>query len=195
MRPVNQRPIGPAPDPAPPHGPRVLRRAGLLLTVFALGACGGEPPEELGGFRLGLSQSELMAQAYDREGFVCRLVASRPKVTFCSGPAELGMVEAMARGDSTVRVTLEIGRDAEDPARAVREFVDPFGDPAWRDRPYPPTSDPPEGYHTLWVSGDSTRAIALLCHGEALGPPCNARLMRTTPAAIEAKRDSLLNIR
>lgn len=170
-------------------------RSLALLASAALAGCGGEPPEELAGFRLGMTQAELMDDAYGREGFVCRLVASRPKLTFCSGPTELGEVEAMARGDSTVRITLEVGRDAADPGEVIRELVDPFGSPAWRDRPYPPTSDPPEGYHTLWITGDSTRAIALLCRGEALGPPCNARLMRTTPAGIEAKLDSLLNIR
>lgn len=197
MRPAStahqRSPAGPAAT-----APRPTRRRptlGLLLAGLAL-ACGGEPPEELGGFRLDMTQSEVMELAYDRQGFVCRLVASRPKQTVCSGPSELGRLEAAVLGDSgSVRITVEIARDAEDPAAAVREFVDRFGEPAWRDRPYPPTSDPPEGYHTLWVSGDSTRAIALLCRGEALGPPCNARLTRSSPVAIEAKLDSLLNIR
>ena len=170
-------------------------RALLGLLVVGLVACGGEPPEELAGFTLTMTQQEVMGEAYSRPEYVCRLVASRPKVTFCSGPTDQGMVEVMVRGDSTARITLEVGRQAEDPAEAVERFARPFGRPAWRDRPYPPTADPPEGYHTFWVDADSTRAIAMICGGEALAPPCNARLMRITPAGVEAKLDSLLNIR
>lgn len=204
MRPATERSGPPAHDPAattvPLHpmgsGSHHLRHMGLLLAALAVGACGGEPPEELGGFRLDMTQAQVMDLAYDRQGFVCRLVASRPKQTVCSGPSELGRLEAAVVGDSgTVRITVEIGRETEDPAAAVRDFVDPFGEPAWRDRPYPPTADPPEGYHTLWLDADSTRAVAMICRGEALGPPCNARLMTTTPAGIRAKLDSLLNIR
>jgi hypothetical protein len=166
-----------------------------LAVLVTLAGCGGEPPEALQGFRLGMLQTELMAEANSRPGFVCRLVASRPKATFCAGPTDQGRIEAMARGDSTVRITLELAREAEDPARAVRDFTKGFGRPAWRDRPYPPASDPPEGYHTYWVDADSTRGIALLCRGPELEPPCNARLGRTSPAGVQAKLDSLMNIR
>lgn len=168
--------------------------AALLVTVFA-SACGGEPPEGLGGFRIGMSQSEAMDTAYAREGFTCRLLASVPKQTLCSGPTDQGSVEALVRGDTTVRVTLEVARTADDPVAATRRFARPFGDPAWRDRPYPPTAEPPEGYHTLWVNEDSTRSIAMICRGPELGPPCNARLATTTPAGVEARLDSLLGIR
>lgn len=167
----------------------------VLLAGLAVGACGGEPPEGLGGFRLGMTQSEVMDTAYARPEFVCRLVASRPKVTLCSGPTEQGMVEALVRGDSAVQITLEVAREAEDPAGATRRFARPFGDPAWFDRPYPPTSSPPEGYHTFWLNEDSTRGIAMICRGRDLEPPCNARLTTTSPAGVEAKLDSLLNIR
>lgn len=178
-----------------PRAGASLRRLGLVLVILGLAGCGGEPPEGLGPFRLGMTQSELMDTAYNRAEYVCRLVASRPKVTFCSGPTEHGTVEAMARGDSTVRVTLEVARTADDPAEATRAFAKPFGTPAWRDRPYPPLSDPPEGYHTFWIDRDSTRGIAMTCRGEELGPPCNARLTVMSPAAVRAKLDSLMNIR
>ena len=169
----------------------------VLVAVVALGAaaCGGEPPEELGGFTLTMSQSEVMDEAYSRPDYVCRLVASRPKVTFCSGPTDQGMLEVTVRGDSARRITLEVARNADDPADATQRFARPFGTPAWRDRPYPPTAVPPEGYHTFWVDRDSTRGLAMICRGEELGPPCNARLMRTSPAGVQAKLDSLLNIR
>lgn len=179
---------------------RALRKGGrvplpVLLALVGLGACGGEPPEALGPFRLGMTQSEVMDTAYSRPEFVCRLVASRPKMTLCSGPTEQGRVEALVRGDSAVQVTLEVARHADDPARATRRFARRFGDPAWFDRPYPPTSDPPDGYHTFWLNEDSTRGIAMICRGKELGPPCNARLTTTSPAGVEAKLDSLLNIR
>ncbi|MFW5947670.1 MAG: hypothetical protein ACOCUW_04180, partial [Gemmatimonadota bacterium] len=136
----------------------------LLLGAAALAGCGGEPPEGLAGFRLGMTQPELLAEADARMGFTCRARATRPPQTACAGPAEEGQVEAVVRGDSVVRITLELARDAADPsaaADAVRRFVRGFGDPAWRDRPYPPPSgprpsDPPEGYHTFWVDVDST---------------------------------------
>ena len=190
-------------DPRPPdrasqrlsdHPGRRGLLAALLIGVMGIG-CGGEPPEALGGFRIGMSQSEAMDTAYAREGFTCRLLASVPKQTLCSGPTDQGMVEALVRGDSTVRVTLEVARSAEDPVAATRRFARSFGDPAWRDRPYPPTADPPEGYHTLWVDRDTTRSIAMICRGPELAPPCNARLATTSPAGLEARLDSLLGIR
>ncbi len=143
-----------------------------------------------------MSQTQVMAEANARPGFTCRLQASRPKLTACAGPTDQGRVEAVVVGDSgRVRITLELAREAEDPARATRDFAKPLGSPAWRDRPYPPLSDPPEGYHTYWVDQDSTRGVSMICRGEELGPPCNARLATITPAGVEAKLDSLMNIR
>lgn len=167
----------------------------VLLVGLVVGACGGEPPEGLGGFLLGMTQSEVMEEAYSRDEFVCRLVASRPKLTLCAGPTGEGMLEVLVRGDSAVQITLEVGREAEDPTQATRRFAGPFGDPAWFDRPYPPASQPPESYHTFWLNEDSTRGIAMMCRGKDLEPPCNARLTTTSPARVEAKLDSLLNIR
>lgn len=187
-------PIPGNPRTLPRHGAS-LRGPSLVLVLAVLTGCGGEPPEGLGPFRLGMSQSEFMDTAYNRAEYVCRLVASRPKVTFCSGPTGHGTVEAMARGDSTVRITLEVARSATDPVEATRAFAQPFGKPAWRDRPYPPLSDPPEGYHTFWVDDDSTRGVAMICRGEELEPPCNARLTVTSPTGVQAKLDSLMNIR
>lgn len=168
-----------------------------MATLLVLGACGGgEPPEALAGFRLDMSQAQVMAEANRRPGFVCRLQASRPKLTSCAGPTDQGRAEAVVRGDSAdMFITLELARGARDPDRAVRELSDPFGTPAWKDRPFPPLTDPPEAYHTYWVDRDSTRGIALICDGPDLGPPCNARLSTTTPAGVQAKLDTLMGIR
>ncbi len=169
----------------------------VLAAALTLGACGGgEPPEQLAGFRLDMSQRQLMAEANSRPGFTCRLTASRPKMTSCAGPTAQGRVEAVVVGDSAdVAITLELARAAEDPRRAIREFVDPLGRPAWRDRPFPPLVDPPEAFHTFWVDPDSTRGIALICDDQELTPPCNARLAPITPAGVQAKLDTLMGIR
>ena len=180
--------------PVPPGKSAALA---VLAAALTLGACGGgEPPEQLAGFRLDMSQRQLMAEANSRTGFTCRLTASRPKLTSCAGTTAEGRVEAVVTGDSAdMAITLELARAASEPRRAVREFVEPFGRPAWRDRPFPPLVDPPEAYHTFWVDRDSTRGIALICDGEDLTPPCNARLARITPAGVQAKLDTLMGIR
>lgn len=77
----------------------------------------------------------------------------------------------------------------------MRRFVRRFGAPAWRDRPHAMPSDTTPVYHTLWLDRDSTRALAMMCVGERLVPPCVAELARTSPAAVEAKLDTLLRIR
>lgn len=169
----------------------ILAAAALFLT-----GCGGEPPETLAGFSLGLTQGELMEAARTRGGFGCRLRATRPKLTLCEGPSEEGVVRVLARGDSVESIALRLAPGAdEEPRRVIRRFVKPFGEPAWRDRPVPPRAVTPEGYHTFWIDGDSARAIALSCAGTDLEPPCTAELTETTPAGVRAKLDTLLGIR
>lgn len=165
--------------------------AGALL---ALGGCGGEPPETLGGFGLDLTQQEVMDAAAARGGFNCRLRATYPAEAVCEGPAEEGVVTIHVRGDSVVRVALRLEPADEEPGGHVGRFVDPFGDPAWRDRPHPPRSSPPEGYHTQWLDRDSVRGLALVCAGPGLQPPCAAELAETSPAGVRARLDTLLGI-
>lgn len=172
------RPVGPA-----------------ALAVVILGACGGEPPEGLGGFDLELTQSQVMEEAGGRDGFTCRLRATRPKVTICGGPTAEGPVEVWVQGDSTARITLRKEGTGEEGRRAVRGMAGDFGEPAWRDRPYPPQSQPPESYHTLWVDEDTTRSVALICRGTGLEPPCSVELKPTSPTQLLAQLDTLLGIR
>jgi hypothetical protein len=166
--------------------------AALLL---ALAGCGGEPPETLGGFELGLTHGQVMEAARARGGFSCRVRASRPPVTICTGPAEEGEVTAVVRDDSVVSIALRLDPAGPDGGRTIRRFVEPFGDPGWRDRPQPPASPTPESFHTLWLDEDSIRALALSCAERELGPPCTAELYETTPAGVQATLDSLLRIR
>ena len=144
--------------------------------------------------RLGLTQQEVLDAVRARGGFNCRLRASRPKLTVCEGPAQGGTLTVVVEGDSVVRLGLRLDAGGEDPGRAVRRFVKPFGDAAWRDRPQPPRASPPEGYHTLWLDEDSTLGIALVCAGAGLEPPCTAELAETSPARVQARLDSLLGI-
>lgn len=174
-----------------------------MLAVLLLAGCGGEPPSELAGFELGRTQGEVLEEAERRGGFDCRLRGTRPRVAICEGPAEEGWIGVTVRNDSVARLVLRLSgsegadepRSDDDARRAVRRFVRGFGEPAWRDRPVPPRSDPPEGYHTLWLPEDSSRALALVCAAEELGPPCTATLTPSSPAAVEAKLDTLLGIR
>ena len=158
----------------------------LLGSAIILAAgCGGGPPEQMGGFELGLTQEEVLERARERGGFGCRIRSSRPPRTVCEGLGEGGTVIVTVAGDSVVEVALRLdGRP-----------MAPSGAPAWRDRPVPPRVLPPEGYHTLWVDRDSTRALALVCAGERLAPPCVATLRPATPAGIQAQLDTLLGIR
>lgn len=174
----------------------LLSAGGLLVVTLVVTGCGGEPPETLGGFQLGQTQQEVLADARARGGFSCRLQATYPTLASCEGPAEEGVVAVLVRGDSLVRVTLRLdpGED-DDPVRSMRRFVASFGEPAWRDRPQPPRSSPPEGYHTLWVDDDSIRGLALVCAGPGLEPPCTAQLAETSPAGVHAQLDALMGIR
>lgn len=176
----------------PTRRPPAGSAASLLLL---LAACGGEPPETLGGFALGITQDEMLEQARARGDFGCRLRASRPPLATCEGPTEEGTVTAVARDGAVVRITLRLEWPGEGrPDRAVRRFADPFGEPAWRDRPLPPRSPTVEAYHTLWLDADSTRSVALECRGPDLAPPCAAELRATSPASVRARRDTLLGI-
>lgn len=168
-----------------------------VVVLASAAACGGEPPRSLAGFELGQTQEQVLEAARSRGGFDCRLRSSRPPLAVCEGPTEQGTVTVLVRGDSVVSVRLRIEPgDADDrPRAAIRRFVRPFGDPAWRDRPYPPRSLPPDRFHTQWIDGDSLRSLALICAHEDLGPPCTAELTATRPAAVEARRDTLLGIR
>ena len=167
------------------------------IGLTGLPGCGGEPPEEMGGFSLHLSQQELLRTARQRPGFGCVLRATRPPVTFCRGPDEQGYVTATARGDSVsdIALRLEPAGRADEPDPMVRELVDPVGEPAWRDRPMPPRAAEADSFHTLWLTDDSTRALALVCARPELGAPCTARLSRTSPAEVLGLLDSLLGIR
>lgn len=180
--------------------PRTVRSGGvrpllLALTIAALTACGGEPPETLGGFALGQTQQEVLSLARERGGYQCHVRATRPARAVCEGPAEAGRVTVEVVGDEVVGLLLRLEPDDEAPADAVGRFVRPFGNAAWRDRPVPPRASPPEGYHTLWLDPDSSRSLALVCAGRGLGPPCTAELRQTSPAGVEARLDSLLGIR
>ena len=168
----------------------------LATATLVLAGCGGEPPEELGGFTLGLTQQELLDAARTRGGFGCRLRATRPKQAICNGPAEEGEVQVTARGDSVESIALRLDPGADErPERVIRRFVKPFGEPAWRDRPLPPRAPTPESYHTFWIDADSIRALGMACAGPGLQPPCTAELTETTPAGVQAKLDTLLGIR
>jgi hypothetical protein len=170
-------------------------RAGAASLLLVIAACGGEPPETLGGFALGVSQDEMLEQARAAGSFSCRIRSSRPPLAVCEGPAEGGTVTVVASGGTVVRIDLRLEWPGEDdPARAIRRFADPFGEPAWRDRPLPPRSPAVESYHTLWLDADSTRSVALECGGPDLTPPCTAELRSTTPASVQARRDTLLGI-
>lgn len=167
----------------------------LVLGLLLLTGCADAPPDTLGGFRLGMTRDEVMEAVRSRGGFSCRLRGSRPPLTACEGGAEEGRVAVLVRGDSLVSVELQLAPAGDRPRRRVRRFADPFGEPAWRDRPYPGGPAPVDGYHTLWLDQDTSRAVAVVCAGEALAPPCTARLTGTSPRQVEAQLDSLLGIR
>lgn len=164
-----------------------------MAAVAALAGCDGEPPEEVGGFVLGMAQTDVMAEAGSR-GFVCHLQATRPKVTTCSGNTSQGALEVLVLGERTVKITLQPNTGPGESGE-MRDYSDPFGTAAWHDRPYPPQSEPPERFHTLWLDQDTTRAIALICDGRELEPPCTVELTTTSPSRILAKLDTLLGIR
>ncbi len=166
-----------------------------MLLMAPVAACGGAPPEGLGGFELGMSQAQVMERSQRRGGFTCTLIGTRPKVTSCAGPTEGGPIEVLVRGDSAVRIILRKDVPDKHPARSMRRFARGFGKPAWSDRPWPLRPRPTERFNTVWLDRDTTRAIALTCRGRRLEPPCTAELNATTPARLQARLDSLLGIR
>jgi hypothetical protein len=167
----------------------------LALALAApLAACGGGPPRELAGFALGMSQEQVMAQARRTGGFTCHLHGTRPRLTTCQGHTPDGEVQVIVQENMTVAISLVREPSGRNPRRQMRRFVKGFGDPAWRERPYPSRFDTVQGYHTLWVNSDSTRSLALVCAGRRTEPPCRAMLEVTTPGDVHASLDSLLGI-
>lgn len=171
------------------------RRALAPILAAALVGCGGGPPRSMDGFSLGMSREEVLAEVRSRGGFTCSIRGTRPSLTLCEGPTSDGSVRVVVRQDSVVEVTVRTEPPARSPQRAMQRLARRFGEPAWRERPYPPRPARPEGYHSLWLSRDSTRSVAMLCQGERLTPPCTIELAATSPASIQAKLDSLLQIR
>jgi hypothetical protein len=179
-------------------GVRQARRRGRLSGVVALGValvmagCGGSPPRELAGFALGESQEEVLARARPG-GFTCHLRGTVPRVTACDGDTDEGHARVVVRNDATVFISLDLDPGGRNPQRVMRRYVRRFGTPAWTERPYPPAEA--DRFHTLWLDRDSTRALAMICSGRGLAPPCTAELTRTTPRQVQTRLDSILNIR
>jgi hypothetical protein len=169
---------------------------GLPLTLaLALVACRDSPPTELAGFRLSMSQEQVVLETRRRGDAACHLTGTRPPVAICEGRRAGDEFRVVVVGDTTASIRAPVPARGRRPHRDVGRFVRRFGEPAWRDRPYHPPSEPTPGFHTLWLTRDTTRSLAMICASRALGPPCAAELARTSPAAIEAKLDSILNIR
>jgi hypothetical protein len=171
-----------------------LANAFWLALAVGVAGCGGSPPTQLVGLRLGMSQEALMTEVRERGGFTCRLTGSRPRLTTCEGPTPDGHVRVVVRDDEVIWIQLRMDPTGPRPERTVRRLVRRLDDPAWRERPHfmPPDSAP--AYHTLWVDRDSTRFLSLLCADRRLAPPCYAELARTSPVAVEAKLDTLMGI-
>lgn len=175
-------------------GIRAVAGVGTALLVAGLAACGGSPPEELGGFALGMSQAQVVEAARAAGSFTCRMRGTRPRITTCEGPTPEGTVRVLVRDDVARVITLRRDPEGRDPQRQMRRSVRGFGDAAWRERPYPGRERPVEGYQTLWLNEDSTRALATVCAGTGLRPPCVLELATTSPAGVLAKLDTLLGI-
>jgi hypothetical protein len=170
------------------------RLAAALSVALILTGCGGGPPRDLAGFTLGMSQDQAMARVRSIGGFTCHVRGTIPRLTSCEGATSEGVVKVVIRDDVTVGVSLRTEPAGRNPRRKMRRFVKGFGDPAWRERPYPTRFDPLEGYHTFWLDRDSTRSIAMVCAGQKLEPPCTAELALTSPAAVHSTLDALLGI-
>lgn len=169
--------------------------AAVPWLAVGLAGCGGDPPKELGGFSLGMSQEQVLEESRRQGGSTCHLKGTRPRLTVCQGSEPGREFRVVVLDDAIASIRLEMEPAGRRPQRAIRRFVRRFGDPVWRERPYPPSLDVAPGYHTLWVNGDSTRSLAMICAGRRLVPPCSAELARTTRSTVEAKLDTLLGIR
>ncbi len=159
-----------------------------------LAGCGGGPPRSVDGFKLGMTREQVLSEARSRGGFTCNVLGTRPALTVCEGPARDGSVRVVVEQDAAVEVTLRTDPRVRNPRRAMQRFARRFGEPAWRERPYPPSPATPDGYHTLWLNRDSTRSVAMLCRDRQLTPPCAIELAATSPAAVHTTLDSLLHI-
>jgi hypothetical protein len=142
-----------------------------------------------------MSQEQVVLETRRRGDSACHLSGTRPRVAVCEGRRSGEQFRVVVLDDAATSIRAPVPAHGRRPQRDVRRFVRRFGEPAWRDRPYHPASEPAPGYHTLWLDRDSTRSLAMICAARALGPPCSAELARTSPAAVEAKLDSILNIR
>lgn len=163
--------------------------------ALALAGCSGSPPRELGGFGLGMSQEQVVEESRRRGGSTCQLTGTRPRLTVCQGFQPGDRYRVTVVDDATASIHLRMDPGGRRPQREVRRFVRRFGTPVWRERPTPPAIESAGGYHTYWIDRDSTRSLALVCADRGLVPPCSAELARTSPAAVEAKLDTLLGIR
>lgn len=172
-----------------------MKRLAICCTVLATAACGGEPPEELAGFTLGMPQAEAADVARSYGTFTCRFRGVRPPTMTCEGTTPEGPARVFVQDGVTRSITLRREPGGSDPARAMQRFVDGFGEPAWRERPVPPRARTVEGYHTMWLNEDSTRALATVCAGTELRPPCTVELSITSPAGVVARLDTLLGLR
>jgi hypothetical protein len=174
---------------------RTAARLALLAVMAApMTGCGGGPPRDLAGFSLGMSQEQVLAEARRTGGFTCHVRGTRPRLTTCEGQTLDGTVQVTVRDDTTVAVALARDPAGRNPQRQMWRFVKGFGDPAWRDRPFPNRAEPTQGFHTLWLSADSTRSMALVCAQRRLQPPCAAELAVTSPARVHASLDHLMGI-
>lgn len=161
----------------------------------ALVGCRPSPPTHLGGFRLDMSQQDVVDESRRRPESACHLAGTRPRVAVCEGTRPGHEFRVVVVGDTTAYIRVRMQPEGPRPERGMRRFVSRFGEPAWRERPHTAPFEPRAGYHTLWLNRDSTRSLAMICAAAGLGPPCSAELARTSPAAVEAKLDTLLGIR
>lgn len=179
--------------PLPAHASRVFG-LGLLLAA-TLAGCRGSPPNALAGFRLGMTQEQVLQEGRRHGDFTCNIRGTVPRLMTCHGPTTHGALRVSVRDDVTTYLGVYMDAEGARPERVTRRFVRRFGTPAWKERPHPMPFDSIDGYHTFWLARDSTRALGMTCVGKGLVPPCFAELTRTSPAAVEAKLDSLLRIR
>jgi hypothetical protein len=181
---------------APSVPARTLRVSGLALLLAAtVAACRGSPPNGLAGFRLGMTQEQVLAEGRRQGDFTCNIRGTVPRLMTCHGPTAQGQMRVSVHDDVTTYLGVYMDVDEPRPERVTRRFVRRFGTPVWRERPHRMPFDSIEAFHTFWLARDSTRGLGMTCVGVGLEPPCFAELTRTTPAAVEAKLDSLLQIR